>query len=43
MIKYVETMPEPDKLDYKYEEYEGKNIPCLEVYINYIIKNKIWI
>jgi len=30
MIKYVDTIP--DKPDYKFEEYEGKNIPCVEIY-----------
>jgi len=37
MIKYVDTIP--DKSDYKFEEYEGKNIPCVEVCTNFNIIN----
>ena len=39
MTKYLETVPEDVKSDYKQEDYDGKNIPCFEVCIRilYII------
>jgi len=45
MTKYLETVPELKNSDYKTEDYEGKNIPCFEIYdedtkqIHFILQN----